>query len=171
MRNRKVFLSLLVFLSSNCFAEPENAEAILDMGNQLERLSKVHFHPNLLPIILKNSDYMDLTPEQVGVFKAWGKNNFKPMVATMNEIIRKRIEFKESALTRSISAETLRNQQEAIFQLHRKLLDYKLSCRNNIVQTFTKENWEGFLMVLAEEGFAIPDTAGSAEFATFNTDR
>jgi len=51
------------------------------------------------------------------------------------------------------------------------LLDYKLSCRNNIVQTFTKENWEGFLMVLAEEGFAIPDTAGSAEFATFNTDR
>ena len=89
MRNRKVFLSLLVFLSSNCFAEPENAEAILDMGNQLERLSKVNFHPNLLPIILKNSDYMDLTPEQVGVFKAWGENNFKLMVATMNEIIRK----------------------------------------------------------------------------------
>ena len=76
MRNRKVFLSLLVFLSSNCFAEPENDEAIFDMGNQLERLSKVNFHPNLLPIILKNSDYMDLTPEQVGVFKAWGKNNF-----------------------------------------------------------------------------------------------
>ena len=114
---------------------------------------------------------MELTAEQIAVFKAWGKANFKPMVATMNEIIRKRIEFKEAALSPSVSAEALRGRQEEIFQLHRKLLDYKLSCRENIVRTFTKENWEGFLMVLGDEGFAIPDAAGAAEFATFNSDK
>jgi hypothetical protein len=171
LRNRKVFVVLLALLSYPCFAQPETGKVISDMGNQLERLSKVNFHPNLLPLILKHSDYMDLTAEQVAVFKAWGKDNFKPMVSIMNEIIRKRIEFKEAALSPGVSAETLVSQQEEIFQLHRKLLDYKLSCRDNIVRTFTKENWEGFLMVLGEEGFVIPDAAGAAEFATFNSDR
>ena len=171
MGNRNAFLSLLIFLSYNCFAQPENDETVSDMDKQLERLSKVNFHPNLLPIILNNSDYIDLTAEQVAVFKAWGKTNFKPMVATMNEIIRKRIEFKETALSPSVSAETLRSQQEEIFHLHRKLLDYKLSCREIIVRTFTKENWDGFLMVLGEEGFAIPDTAGVAECATLNSNK
>ena len=108
------------------------------MDKQLERLNKVNFHPNLLPIILRNSDFMGLTTEQVTAFKTWGKTNFKPMVAVMNEVIRKRIEFEEAALSPSVSAETLRDKQEAIFQLHRKLLDYKLSCRENIVQTFNE---------------------------------
>ena len=171
MRTRRLVLSMMVLLSYTCFAQPENDATSSDVDNQLERLSKVNFHPNLLPIILKNSDYMGLTAEQRAVFKGWGKANFKPMVATMNEIIRKRIEFKEAALSPSASAEALRGRQEEIFQLHRKLLDYKLSCRENIVKTFTKENWEDFLMVLAEEGFSIPDTAGAAEFATFHSVR
>jgi hypothetical protein len=162
---------MMVLLSCSCFAQPENEPTTSDADDQLERLSKVNFHPNLLPIILKNSDYMELTAEQVAVFKAWGKANFKPMVATMNEIIRKRIEFKEAALSPSLSAEALRGRQEEIFQLHRKLLDYKLSCRENIFKTFSKENWEGFIMVLGEEGFSIPDTAGAAEFATFHSVR
>ena len=169
MRTRRLVLSMMVLLSYTCFAQPQNDATTSDVDNQLERLSKVNFHPNLLPIILKNSDYMGLTAEQIAVFKGWGKANFKPMVATMNEIIRKRIEFKEAALSPSVSAEALRDRQEEIFQLHRKLLDYKLSCRDKIVKTFTKENWEGFLMVLGEEGFAIPDIAGTAEFATFRS--
>ena len=171
MTDRKAFFVLLAFLTCSCLAQAENNKVVSDMGNQLDRLSKVNFHPNLLPIILKHSDYMDLTAEQVAVFKSWGRDNFKPMVGIMNEIIRKRIEFKEAALSPSVSTDTLRSKQEEIFQLHRKLLDYKLSCRENIVRTFTKENWEGFVMVLGEEGYAIPDTGGAAEFATFNSDK
>ena len=169
MTNRKAFLVLLALLTCSCFAQAENDKVVSDMGNQLKRLRKVNFHPNLLPIILKHSDYMDLSAEQVAVFKSWGRENFKPMVGIMNEIIRKRIEFKEAALSRSVSAETLRSQQEEIFQLHRKLLGYKLSCRENIMQLFTDENWEGFAMVLGEEGYAIPDTGVAAEFATLNS--
>jgi hypothetical protein len=171
MRTRRLVLSMMVLLSCTCFAQPEYDAITSDVDDQLERLSKVNFHPNLLPIILENSDYMELTTEQIAVFKAWGKANFKPMVATMNEIIRRRIQFKEAALSPSVSAEALRGQQEEIFQLHRKLLDYKLSCREKIFKTFTKENWEGFLMVLGEEGFSIPDAAGAGELATFHSVR
>jgi hypothetical protein len=170
MLHGKVLLFFL-FLSCTCFAQAENDAISSDIDDQLERLSKVNFHPNLLPIILRNSDYIELTPEQVAVFKEWGKANFKPMVATMNEIIRMRIEFAEAALSPAVSAGDLRGRQDAIFQLHRKLLDYKLSCRQNIVKTFTKENWDSFLTVLGEEGFSIPDIAGPAELATFASGR
>jgi hypothetical protein len=157
---------LAVLISSACLAEPDNDKVILEMEKKLERLNRVNFHPNLLPVILKNSDFMELTSEQVATFKAWGKTNFKPMVAVMNEVIRQRIEFEEAALSLSVSAETLRKKQEQIFQLHRKLLDYKLSCRENIVQIFNEENWEGFMMVLGEEGFPIPGGMGTASFAS-----
>jgi hypothetical protein len=140
------------------------------MERQLERLNKVNYHPNLLPVILRNSEFMGLTSEQVATFKAWGKTNFKPMVAVMNEVIRKRIEFEEAALSPSVSAEILKTRQEEIFQLHRKLLDYKLSCRKHILQTFSEENWEGFMMVLGEEGYPIPGAVDSAAFASFTTE-
>ncbi len=74
MRTGRALLFFL-FLSCTCFAQAENEVILSDMHDQLERLSKVNFHPNLLPIILKNSDYIELTPEQVAVFKAWGKAN------------------------------------------------------------------------------------------------
>lgn len=142
--------------SFSSYAQSDDEKAVQDLELQLERLSKVNFHPNLLPIILKNQDYIELTPEQVDAFTAWRKENAKPMIDTMNAIIVKRIEFEEAALSYGVSAMMLREKQEEIFRLHRKLLDYKLSCRENIVQTFTEPNWDSFMMVLGEEGFPIP---------------
>lgn len=150
-------------MSFSNYAQSDDEKAIQDLELQLERLSKVNFHPNLLPIILKNQDYIELTPEQVDTFTAWREENAKSMVATMNAIIVKRIEFEEAALYRGVSAMTLREKQEEIFRLHRKLLDYKLSCRENIVKTFTEPNWDSFLMVLGEEGFPIPSEMDRAE--------
>lgn len=147
----------------------DDDKAIKELEKQLKRLSKVNFHPNLLPIILKNRDYIELTPKQVAAFSAWREKNAKSMVAIMNTIARKRIEFEEAALSPLVSAQLLRDKQEEIFQLHRKLLDYKLSCRANIVQKFTDRNWEEFLIVLGDEGFAIPDNGDAAEFASFST--
>ena len=161
---------LVASISYDSMADSDNHKAVLEMEQQLERLNKVNFHPNLLPLILRNSDFMALTPQQVSTFKAWGKTNFKPMVAVMNEVIRQRIDFEEAALSPSVSSETLRDKQEAIFQLHRELLDYKLSCRKNIVQTFNEENWEGFMMVLGEEGYPIPGAGNTTEFASFTVD-
>ena len=166
----RILVLLSGLFSSLCIADTGNGNAVLEMEKQLERLNKVNFHPNLLPIILKNSDFMGLSSQQVANFKAWGKTNFKPMVAVMNKVIRQRIEFEEAALSPSVSAEILRDKQEKIFQLHRKLLDYKLSCRENIVQTFNEENWEGFMMVLGEEGYPIPGAVGSASFASFTVE-
>ena len=156
-----VFCTVVSFSSS---ALSDEEKTIQDLDQQLERLSKVNFHPNLLPIILKHRDYIELTPDQVEAFTTWRAENAESMIATMNTIAIKRIEFEEAALSQTVPAMTLRAMQEEIFLLHRKLLDYKLSCRENIVQTFTKSNWDSFFMVLGEEGFPIPSQMEADEF-------
>lgn len=150
-------------------AEAIDQQEIKHYQQQIERLDKLNFHPNLLPLILKNRDYLELTPEQIAAFRAWRDKNAEPMFAAMNEIIRSRIEFKEAALSPDVSADDLRQRQQQIFALHQRVLDYKLSCRENILNTFNAQNWEDFFVVLAEAGYAIPtsrtdDFVGLSQF-------
>lgn len=160
---------LFTVISFSSYAQADDEKAIQDLEQQLERLSKVNFHPNLLPVILQNQDYMELTPEQVEAFTTWRKQNAEPMIATMNAIVIKRIEFEEAALSPGVSAMALRTKQEEIFRLHQKLLEYKLSCRENIIKTFNEVNWEGFMMVLSEEGFPIPSQMDVVQFEGLST--
>jgi hypothetical protein len=144
-------------------AQPTDEQVNQQYRQQIERLDKVNFHPNLLPLILKHKDYLELTPQQIEAFRGWRKTNAKAMFATMDEIIRKRIEFREAALSPGVSANELRQKQQEIFALHQKVLDYKLSCRENIHNTFTEQNWDDFFVVLAEEGYAIPESTTGLE--------
>ena len=140
-------------------AQNVDNQAIDQYQQQLERLDKLNFHPNLLPLILRHSDYLELTPQQMDAFISWRKTNAKAMFATMNEIIRKRIAFREAALSPGVSGTQLRQMKQNIFAVHQKVLDYKLSCRENIHNTFTEQNWDDFYVVLAEEGYAIPENS------------
>ncbi len=148
--------ALLAWAPVATAGEAIDHQAMTDYQQQLDRLDKLNFHPNLLPLILKNKDYLELTSKQLASFRAWRRENAKPMFAAMNEIIRLRIEFKEAALSPDVSADDLRQKQQQIFALHQQVLDYKLSCRENILNTFNEKNWEDFFVVLAEEGYAIP---------------
>ena len=155
---------LFVWISTPTAAEGTDPQEIKQYQQQLERLDKLNFHPNLLPLILRHKDYLELTPEQIAAFRAWRKKNADPMFAAMNEIIRARIAFKEAALSPDVSADDLRQQQQQIFALHQQVLDYKLSCRENILDTFNAQNWEDFFVVLAEEGYAIPASSRTGDF-------
>lgn len=126
---------------------------------RLEQLSSISFHPALLPIILKNRDFIGLTDSQVEVFRTWQRENAKKMIAEMNEIISKRAYFRRAAITPSVSADALRALQQEIFRLQMRVLNYRLTCRENMLKTFNKDNWAAFLIVLADEGYAIPDDA------------
>ena len=123
---------------------------------QLEHLNKADFHPNLLPIILRNSDFIGLSETQVQRLRDWRKHNFKPMLAAMNAVLMKMIEFQEAALTNSVSRERLEVMQDEIFALQKTVLDYKLSCRENIIRAFTAENWDNFYIVLSDTGYTLP---------------
>lgn len=152
-------LLLCLLVSLPCLAGPAPGLADRLPVERLEQLSSISFHPALLPIILKNRDFIGLTDAQVEVFKAWHRENYDEMAAVMNEIIRKRAYFRKAAISSSVSTDDLRALQQEIFRLQMKVLDYRLTCRENILRTFNDDNWDAFLIVLADKGFEIPDDA------------
>ncbi len=165
---RHIIFILALLIGSTAVAQADTAD---DIERQLQRLDTISFHPNLLPIILRNRDFLALTPEQVDAFRLWRKTNTQPMIDTMNEIVVRRIAFQEAALSPAVTADNLRALQQEIFDLHRRVLDYKLSCRDNIIRTFNANNWENLFMVLADEGLNLPIPDDYSEFASLQEKR
>lgn len=162
----------LSVMSAACSAAPETETDITQLEKQLSRFERISFHPNLLPLILKNKDFIGLADGQVVQLKHWRDENYRPMVDAMNTIIRYRILFEEAALSPMVTADQLKKMQARIFELQRQVLDYKLSCRANILQTFNQDNWDGFYIIAADSGLSIPSETIATEFARFeNADR
>lgn len=129
-----------------------------DLELAVQTLDKVNYLPQLMPLIMNNKDIIGLTQKQVDDLDEWRKTSKAPMVAAMQEIVRKRIEIREAALSPTVSSARIIQMQNEIFRLQREVLEYKLSCRELIVRTFNNENWISFFMVLADEdiGFTAP---------------
>lgn len=152
-------LVILISIISSAVAATDNDEVKNDRHKYLEKLDKTNFLPSLLPVILENSDVIELTDKQVETLLEWRKVNRGDVIATMNEIARKRVEIKEAALSPDISSARLIQMQNEVFRLQRIVLEYKLSCRDLVISTFNINNWEGFYLVLAESkmGVRLPE--------------
>lgn len=159
MKNKLSLSLILIVTSLSCLADPIQFPQEDQLYEHAQKLDKISFLPNMLPIIIENKDFIGLTEDQVAALKEWRSNNLKPMLATMEEIARKRIEIMEHALAPNVSSARLQQMQNHIFRLQREVLDYRLSCREHVVDTFTEENWISFYMVLADKdiGIAMPE--------------
>jgi hypothetical protein len=143
MENSLLFTALFSFVLVTNIAITNTASATLsndqrDIEQRVEKLNQINFLPNLLPVIINNSDILELSDEQLNKLLTWRDTNRENVIATMNEIISKRIKIKEAALS----------------------LNYKLSCRDLVINTFNTANWEDFFLVLAnmETGLTSPET-------------
>lgn len=121
-----------------------------DLVVRLALMDKISYHPNLLPVILRNSDYIRLTPEQLEGLNAWRKSNVRSMLSKMEEIAMGRIEFMEAAVNPSTMDHELQARQRALFKLQQEVLAYKLSCRRNIISIFTPEQWDNLHFLLID---------------------
>ena len=156
----RILLTLtLLIASQSCFAGPAPGQEEQDIDAYIEKLNNISHLPNLLPVILNNKDFIGLTDEQLGKLEGWRKKNREPMLAAMKEAARKRVEIKQAALSPTVSSARLQQMQNDIFRLDREILEYKLSCRDHVVQTFNNENWDSFFLILAEEdiGVSMPE--------------
>ena len=164
MENSLLFTALISFVLVTNITITNTASATLsndqrDIEQHVEKLNQINFLPNLLPVIINNSDILELTDEQLNKLLTWRDTNRENVVATMNKIISKRIKIKEAALSPDISAARLIQMQNEIFRLQRQMLNYKLSCRDLVINTFNTANWEEFFLVLAnmETGLTSPE--------------
>ena len=139
-------------------AAAESDFDVIDWGLAKERmkmLSQMGYHPFLMPLIMENRDAIGLSNEQIRVFRAWRSKNRVPLLHAMNQIIHERHVFQRISLNPRTSEEVLLAKQEEIFKLHKKVLKYQLSCRRNILDTFTEEQWDEFRFVLTESGYEL----------------
>lgn len=161
-------IRILLIISVLLVTKLVYAESTLDQENSdlelaIQKLDKVNYLPQLMPIIMNNKDIIGLTQKQVDDLDNWRKTSKAPMVAAMQEIVRKRIEIKQAALSPTVSSARIIQMQNEIFRLQREVLEYKLSCREQIVKTFNDENWISFFMVLADEDMGITVPLNYAE--------
>lgn len=137
-----------ILMSSNAFSVELSDSSELE--HQMLLLDKISYHPSLLPLIMQNIDYFNLTPAQQKKLRNWRQTNAPVMLDKMKQIAKGRIEFIDMSLKSDTSEEDLVEKQKQLFRLQEKVLTYKLACRKNILETFTQEQWEELLFILAE---------------------
>jgi hypothetical protein len=139
-------------------AQPTVEQKREDLDHVIKKLDKINFLPNLLPIIIDNKDFIELTQEQVNELHQWRDTNRAPMLSKMRKIADKRIQMKQASLSPTVSSSRLIQMQNEIFRLQREVTEHKLACREQIIRTFNEENWISFFMVLANEdvGITVP---------------
>jgi cellulose biosynthesis protein BcsQ len=145
----------IILMTPLTFAVTTVDEKNPELERAIEKLDKVNYLPLLMPVIVKNRDFIGLTQEQMDEINEWRQTNKAPMIDAMQKIVSKRIAIQQAALSPTISSSRLIQMQNEIFQLQREVLEYKLSCREQIMKTFNEENWISFFMVLAEEDMGI----------------
>lgn len=141
-------------ISGSALADLSDSDRLLEQ--HAEKLDKINYLPALLPVILDNRDVIELTDDQFDKLLTWREINREDVIVVMNEIVRKRVEIKKAALSPEVTASTLMKMQSDVFSLQRKVLEYKLSCRDLVINTFDRNNWDGFYFVLAEQGMDVP---------------
>lgn len=142
-----VALVTLLLSGSAAYAAPADTR---DFEHELLLLDGIFYHPSLLPVILQNVDYLELTPAQQQRLRDWRETNGPAMLAKMNEVVQGRLDFIDLSLDPDSSSEELVRQQQHLFKLQEQVLAYKLQCRKNILETFTQEQWQDLRFILAE---------------------
>jgi hypothetical protein len=155
MKYFHLIYTLVLFASpaaaSHDSTHPLSNEEWIHVEKNLAMIDSLNYIPTLLPVIMRNQDALQLTQKQLDHFRAWRKENYVPMVNTMNDILKARIEIKKASLDASVSGEELQAMQDQAHALQKKLMSIKLSCREMLVKSFTEEQWDNFAFVVSDQ--------------------
>ena len=147
--------AVFFFISTTALAKhnsdhPLTTDDWKEVMNKVVLLEDSGLMPMLLPIIMGNRDALQLTDEQVNLFSSWRKKNYTNMVNLMNIIIEEKVQFRIESLSPRITSDRLLSFQSEIQELQRQLLKIKLSCRENLMTTFTDEQWDNFAFIVSD---------------------
>jgi len=121
-----------------------------DLDRQLLLLDRISYTPSLLPFIMDNIDYLELTPDQVKALRDWRTMNAPALLEKMHEVAQGRVELVDLTLSPNSTSQQLMQQQRRLSRLQEEILSYKLSCRQNILDTFTTKQWDTLQFLLTE---------------------
>ena len=144
------FLICTTVLAKHDSDHPLTADDWKEVMEKVVLLEDSGLMPMLLPIIMGNKDALQLTDEQVNSFRSWRKKNYTNMVNIMNKIIEEKVQFRIESLSPRITSDRLLAFQSEIQELQRQLLKIKLTCREQLMTTFTDEQWDTFAFIVSD---------------------
>ena len=154
MRHIGIVMALCFFsaavLAKHSSDHPLTANDWIEVMEKVVLLEDSGLLPTLLPVIMSNRDTIQLTDDQINVFRVWRKTNYTNVINIMSEILEKKVRFRVEALSPGVSGDHLMALQGEIQELQQELLRLKLSCRELVMSTFTDEQWENFAFVVAD---------------------
>jgi len=135
MKTRLLLLAALFGLSFSAFV-------FADMKpEKMQMLRHANPMPNLMQVVFKKADELDLTEEQSKALKAWhGKNRPRVMklVKQVHELEKK---LAQEALE-GASGAVLQQITNQIFQARQGIIETKLACRNHLRDVLKPEQWD-----------------------------
>ncbi|HYQ70974.1 MAG TPA: hypothetical protein VET88_03480 [Gammaproteobacteria bacterium] len=132
----------------------EQGPDIGDLEVQLMMVDKISYHPSLMPLVMENLDYLDLTSQQEAKIREWRRDYAPEMLEKIRQIVRGRVDFQELSLNPESTRDDLARLQQQLFRLQEDVLRYKLWCRDQILESFTPEQWDSLRLLYTERQMA-----------------
>lgn len=100
--------------------------------------------PNLMKIVKKQGDQLDLSEQQAKQLAAWRELNMKPMHARAERVMALEAELKQAALDGKPKAE-LMGMASRIMSERTQIIATKADCRDNLKRVLTAEQFATLL--------------------------
>lgn len=127
-----LIVAAAVSMSSFSFADmtPEQAR-LIHHANPM---------PNLMLVVNKNKDQLDLSEEQASALKEWHSKNQPHMMQMAKQVMTLEKKLSDEALE-GASGSVLQQITSEIFNVRGTIIKTKLACRNNMHDVLNEEQW------------------------------
>ncbi len=135
---KKTFLSIILL------AAAANAGAI-----DMKAVKHAHPLPNFMIVIIQQGDMLALSPEQAQVVANW-RAKHGPIAKKLVMAINKGEQELEEASLNGTSKEKIMAQLDALLEMRRQLAEMKTTCRDNLRQILSEEQWNELVSLYKE---------------------
>ena len=119
-------------------------------ANPMMEVKKINPIPMFMPILVKKSDELSLTKEQISAFATWRAENMAPALQAKTTIIESENSIK-NAILQGESIKKINRLLEDITNARKDLTSRTLRCHSYTKAVLNKTQWEKLLNIYAKQ--------------------
>ncbi|MGD2118595.1 MAG: Spy/CpxP family protein refolding chaperone [Chromatiales bacterium] len=136
--SRTAALAVLLFL-------PVTQTALAAQGGHMA-MAHANPMPNLMQVINRHADQLNLTDEQAAALTDWRKNHMDPMHAQVKQVVQMEQDLYAASMAGKSKAE-LMGLANKILQQRRDVISTKIDCRDNMQRILSPEQFAKVLAI------------------------
>jgi len=157
MKKTLFILPILTALSINIALAENTIDKAMpkkNNGGPMSVFKRTSPMPLLMSVIAKNSKELGLNEKQNTVFTQWRVDNMGPSLKIGNEIIAEEKAISQAALDGKSNAE-VKKMLSSILEKRQKIASSMLTCRDMIIKTLDKDQWNKLVTLYAKKSRAM----------------